>query len=274
MIRVINASTKNHWSLVKAIYMLLPWPLLARILNMTIGIFFGGSHVYLLESFVEQVNPLIIAFGALPGYFFFSAYILLVLFWAILYYRSRDQNTTFIKRVQRGYLIVNVFVYIILIVFLVLIFVFSTPIIVTIIHPLEALYSGILSLLAALVFCIYGRRVYRELGRLPIISQRRALMTRKIGFLTLVCTIAFGLRSIITFASLVMLWTPLKGNADLLFSVITRLLLFLGCELIPTYVLIALLKKPVNQAGETAQLLNWFCGCTWHLTLEENFGWW
>jgi hypothetical protein len=39
-------------------------------------------------------------------------------------------------------------------------------------------------------------------------------------------------------------------------------------------VLIALLKKPVNQAGETAQLLNWFCGCTWHLTLEENFGWW
>jgi hypothetical protein len=52
-------------------------------LNMTIGIFFGGSHVYLLESFVEQVNPLIIAFGALPGYFFFSAYILLVLFWYV-----------------------------------------------------------------------------------------------------------------------------------------------------------------------------------------------
>lgn len=50
---------------------------------MTIGIFFGGSHVYLLESFVEQVNPFIIAFGALPGYFFFSAYILLVLFWYV-----------------------------------------------------------------------------------------------------------------------------------------------------------------------------------------------
>lgn len=56
---------------------------------------------------------------------------------AILYYRSRDQNTAFIKRVQRGYLIVNVLVYIILVTFLVLIFVFSTPLIVTIIHPLE-----------------------------------------------------------------------------------------------------------------------------------------
>jgi len=37
----------------------------------------------MIEAVVEQINPVAIIFGGLPGYFFFSTYSLLVLFWYV-----------------------------------------------------------------------------------------------------------------------------------------------------------------------------------------------
>jgi hypothetical protein len=62
------------------IYHLMWIRFLARTVN------FGVTYkTFMLESLADQTNPIAIVFGGLPGYLFFSTYILLVLFWYVSY---------------------------------------------------------------------------------------------------------------------------------------------------------------------------------------------
>jgi hypothetical protein len=236
-------------TIVKIIYALLPWAMLARMIEFITNITSGAEN-FLVAGIMTQTKAQIF-FGSLPGYIFFSSYILLVLFWIILYYRSRDQDVQFLNKLSKIYLLLNLVVYSIYFALLAMLFTLPTNDVAKIVHPIEACYAGGLSIAAAIGFVIYGRRVYARLNYMVVASKTRQQMCRKIGYLTIVCSIVFSLRSIIIFLSIFVLRPDM-----VVLNLLSKLVFHLVCELGPTLTIIWFINKSrANINGSQQPLL-------------------
>lgn len=129
---------------------------------------------------------------------------------------------------------------------------------------LQACYAGSLSIAAALGFVIYGRRVYARLNYMVVASKTRQQMCRKvsaliktssidgnqIGYLTIVCSIAFSLRSVIIFLSIFALRPDM-----VVLNLLSKLVFHLLCEIGPTLAIIWFLNKSRSNINDSQQPL-------------------
>jgi len=171
-----------------------------------------------------------IFFSDLPSLLYFSTYTLLILFWAKIInqaetiqqneignnasgnnsnnngVKQQTKNPEFLFKMallKRLFIICNICVYLIQLCIWILILTMGQQdetyrVTLTLV---DYSFYGILSFLSALGFLIFGGRLFFLIKHLPGNSSAKYTKQQEVGFVTLICTLFFTLRSILTFVS-------------------------------------------------------------------------
>jgi len=236
-IRYFKSHKRRSQIVAKVIHVLIP-------IGLTAHLVYWASHpdrsTFLTLPVQCQDTPWPIIFGGLPNFIYFSTYILLVLFWLFLLYRSQKQTTKFISTLKTFYVITNVVVYVIWLSLMACIlfnyyyyqreerFQFLSKI-----HTIEVFFSGSLYLVTCTSFCIFGLRLYYNLTQSPLVITSR--VASKIGVISVICTISFGVRGSLLFVAYFLLKTEME-NLIITFVLLT-------CEVAPIIVILVLLRR-------------------------------
>eukprot|EP01130_Rhizamoeba_saxonica_P013107 TRINITY_DN5558_c0_g1_i1.p1 TRINITY_DN5558_c0_g1~~TRINITY_DN5558_c0_g1_i1.p1 ORF type:complete len:230 (-),score=10.85 TRINITY_DN5558_c0_g1_i1:99-788(-) len=141
-------------------------------------------------------NPTATIMLNIPRILFFSTYTLLVLFWAEIIHRVRNQATSFTLRLRSIFLTVNLIIYIIQILFWVLLFLFAeTNDMGLVMNKVENSFFAFLSILAATSFIGYGGRLFLLLRSYPVESFGRTNKLHEVGLVTSICSSCFLFRA-------------------------------------------------------------------------------
>eukprot|EP01107_Rhizomastix_libera_P011474 TRINITY_DN2893_c0_g1_i1.p1 TRINITY_DN2893_c0_g1~~TRINITY_DN2893_c0_g1_i1.p1 ORF type:complete len:320 (+),score=61.46 TRINITY_DN2893_c0_g1_i1:32-991(+) len=190
-VAVLCLNEQSGWNIRKIVHCLLPAPILARALDMTI--FWNGGK-YLTTPLSEQTVPQVVL-GGLPGYLFFSTYCLLFCFWLVMYYRAYTNSRTIIKTVTKIYAVTNLVVYTVWI-SLIISMASSTTSGAVKVHTGEGIFASSLALVSAFGFCISGALVSNSFKKQSYISHYFLEISKKIGILAFTFTFIFVLRSV------------------------------------------------------------------------------
>jgi hypothetical protein len=204
------------------------------------------SVIFALRPDVQKIKPAVLQHVLLdlPGLAFFTTYVLLVLFWAEIYYQARAMSTDGLKPT---FYIINAVVYSVQIALWSLLW--WMPI-----QPMLVLcklfLSGV-SLLAAFGFVLYGGRLFMMLQQYPKESQGRARKMKEVISVAIICSTCFLVKCIM------MCFSAFYESADLdvMNHPILNFSYYLLVELLPSaLVLIILRKLPARQISPINQL--------------------
>jgi hypothetical protein len=217
-----------EWRITKVIKLLLPIIPLMAFLNMSLMgpdyYFAGGS--YGLDQHISQIIS-----GGLRGYVFLSIYSLLVIFWIIVYSMAHRRSSDLIVLVKRVAVVLNLVMYTIWIILIILILRYNETA-----HIVEACYAATLDFLAFLAFVVVGFRLHFQLRSTAVVSESSMRIARKVGVLTVICSIDFLLRSIFLF----LLIFVIDSNLG---KLITTFLYNLICETLPTILILIIFSS-------------------------------
>jgi THH1/TOM1/TOM3 domain len=236
---------KRSWSIAVAVICLTPWPILARLIVMALNV--DNAPQYLEGSLTNQTGVEIILGGA-PNYLFFSSYLLLFLFWAVLYHRAHESKPRFLAYMKAAYIAVNAAVYSVWIVLVALLLTLDERTVKDIVHPIEAVYSASLNVFAGIGFLIYGTRLYLTMKRrrVAIASRSRLEVSQKILRLTVVLSVIFVLRSALILVQDFVLLSALQ-------SLCIQTFYTLFCELAPAVIITVVLFNYVPSQRSAAR---------------------
>ncbi|KAK1682257.1 hypothetical protein QYE76_043105 [Lolium multiflorum] len=130
----------------------------------------------------------------LPGLLFFSAYTLLVLFWAEIYHQARSLPTDKLRLI---YAAVNAIVYIIQVCIWVYLGINDN----LLVELVTKIFVVAVSAVALLGFAVYGGRLFVLLRRFPIESKGRKKKLYEVGTVTTICCTCFLIRCIVVAVS-------------------------------------------------------------------------
>eukprot|EP01095_Lingulamoeba_sp_RSL-Kostka_P013202 TRINITY_DN5413_c0_g1_i1.p1 TRINITY_DN5413_c0_g1~~TRINITY_DN5413_c0_g1_i1.p1 ORF type:complete len:277 (-),score=21.60 TRINITY_DN5413_c0_g1_i1:151-981(-) len=235
---------EKKWKISKIIICLTPWCPLLRTVDMSIHI----NQNYLVGNLNDQ-NVGEIALGGLPGYIFFSTYFLLVIFWAVLFYRAHDSNQKIKRNMLIFYSLLNIIIYFIWGSLIISMIIFNSDI--DLIHHIEATYASLLNIVACIGCAIYGTLIYYKLKMQPIISGPSLSLSKRIGILTIICTICFFIRSILILCDLFIFKSPV-------INLISKIIFQLFCEALPIFlILFVLYFDPLTKKNkDKSKILN------------------
>jgi len=120
-----------------------------------------------------------------------SLYMLIVLFWVVLMYKTQDMSFNFMKTIKYVFLVINLLIYGIWIALLIKIFLTSNE--VSFWHVVEAYYASGLTFAVSFVACICGFLVYRKL-QISETSAKRRTTAAKTGTLAVLVTFLYAFR--------------------------------------------------------------------------------
>ena len=157
------------------------------------AIIFGfHSHVFALKP-----RAFTVALVELPGLLFLSAYTLIVLIWAQIYYQAR-RNPSIYSTIRPAYLLINAVIYV-------------TKVCIWIfmwrdgnnfwLEVVGTLFVVLASFIAALGFLVYGRRLFSLLRSLPLEGRRRMKKLHEIRCVTAICFTCLIIRSCFVYAT-------------------------------------------------------------------------
>jgi len=157
----------------------------------------------LLIASIERQTPLSIIIGSLPGYWCVSDYLLICLFWAYLSH-SYSPTARRISKIRAIYILINVLIYGTWIVLMGLITYCSCTIEA---HRAEVIFAIFLNVIMAITFALLGPETYRRMKTYLAwqSSIKMKLLLQKVGFLSVICGIAFIVRAVM-FTLLYYLW--------------------------------------------------------------------
>ncbi|XP_013589693.1 PREDICTED: tobamovirus multiplication protein 1-like isoform X1 [Brassica oleracea var. oleracea] len=168
----------------------------------------------------------------LPGLLFFSAYTLLLLFWAQIYHESRSLPT---DKLRKTYIAANVAVYLSQVVIWVCIWVNDN----STVELVGKIFMAVVSFIAALGYLHHGGRLFIMLKRFPIQSKGRSKKLHEVGSVTAICFICFLIRCIVVGVS--------AFRRDLRLDVLDRpvqnLIYYMVVEIIPSALVLFILRK-------------------------------
>uniref|UniRef100_A0ACD5UP68 Uncharacterized protein n=1 Tax=Avena sativa TaxID=4498 RepID=A0ACD5UP68_AVESA len=188
-----------------------------------------GFHiwVFLLPTRVYKLVLL-----DLPGLLFFSAYTLLVLFWAEIYHQARSLPTDKLRII---YVAVNAIVYIIQVCIWVYLGINDNQLV----ELVSKIFIVAVSAVALLGFAVYGGRLFVLLRRFPIESKGRKKKLYEVGTVTTICCTCFLIRCIVVAVS--------AFDADVSLEVLDHPILdffyYLLTEILPSALVLFILRK-------------------------------
>ncbi|RWR92885.1 tobamovirus multiplication protein 3-like protein [Cinnamomum micranthum f. kanehirae] len=200
------------------------------------------SIVFVFRRNVQRIKPEILQHVLLdlPGLAFFTTYVLLILFWAEIYYQARAVPT---EGLRPTFYTINGVVYSIQIALWLLLW--WKPIRVTLIIS-KMFFAGV-SLFAAFGFLLYGGRLFLMLQRFPVESKGRRKKLQEVGYVTTVCFACFLVRCIM------MCFNAFDKAADLdvLTHPVLNFLYYLLVEIVPSALVLFILRKLPPKRGLT-----------------------
>ncbi|KAJ8625591.1 hypothetical protein MRB53_034121 [Persea americana] len=200
------------------------------------------SVIFVFRRNVQRIKPEILQHVLLdlPGLAFFTTYVLLVLFWAEIYYQARAVPT---EGLRPTFYTINGVVYSIQIALWLLLW--WKHIRVTLIIS-KMFFAGV-SLFAAFGFLLYGGRLFLMLQRFPVESKGRRKKLQEVGYVTTVCFSCFLVRCIM------MCFNAFDKAADLdvLNHPVLNFLYYLLVEIVPSALVLFILRKLPPKRGLT-----------------------
>ncbi|KAJ0239468.1 hypothetical protein HA466_0230990 [Hirschfeldia incana] len=154
----------------------------------------------------------------LPGLLFFSAYTLLLLFWAQIYHEAT-----------------NVTVYLAQVVIWVCIWVNEN----STVELLGKIFMAVVSFSAAVSYLHHGGRLFVMLKRFPIESQGRKKKLHEVGSVTAICFTCFLIRCIVVGVSAF----DRDMRLDVLHRPVQNLIYYMVVEIIPSALVLFILRK-------------------------------
>ncbi|KAF7054561.1 hypothetical protein CFC21_062218 [Triticum aestivum] len=198
------------------------------VVNGVRAVVFGfHAYVFLLQTKVYKLVLL-----DLPGLLFFSAYTLLVLFWAEIYHQARSLPTDKLRII---YLAVNSIVYAIQICIWVYLGINDNALV----ELVSKIFIVSVSAVALLGFAVYGGRLFVLLRRFPIESKGRKKKLYEVGTVTTICCTCFLIRCIVVAVS--------AFDADVSLEVLDHPILdffyYMLTEILPSALVLFILRK-------------------------------
>uniref|UniRef100_A0A7N0UN43 THH1/TOM1/TOM3 domain-containing protein n=1 Tax=Kalanchoe fedtschenkoi TaxID=63787 RepID=A0A7N0UN43_KALFE len=184
------------------------------------------------QVFVLTPKVLILVLVDLPGLVFFSTYTLLVLFWAEIYYQARSLPT---DKLRVAYLSVNVAVYLVQVCIWVYLWIDDN----SVVEFIGRIFIGVVSIIAALGFLLYGGRLFFMLRRFPIESKGRRKKLHEVGSVTAICFTCFLVRCFVVLLSAF----DSDASLDVLDHPVLNLIYYLLVEILPSALVLFILRK-------------------------------
>ncbi|XP_044456980.1 tobamovirus multiplication protein 1 [Triticum urartu] len=212
------------------------------VVNGVRAVVFGfHAYVFLLQTKVYKLVLL-----DLPGLLFFSAYTLLVLFWAEIYHQARSLPTDKLRII---YLAVNSIVYAIQICIWVYLGINDNALV----ELVSKIFIVSVSAVALLGFAVYGGRLFVLLRRFPIESKGRKKKLYEVGTVTTICCTCFLIRCIVVAVS--------AFDADVSLEVLDHPILdffyYMLTEILPSALVLFILRKlPPKRASAQYHPIN------------------
>jgi len=140
---------RHKWNIVKCLKILLPLPPLAREIAFLVN---WNTADYMTQPLNDQsvTNSFL---NSAPGYFLFSVYLMLVLFWIFMYH-SRSDNSVFMRNLLIVFFIINTIVYSVWCIFTICMYIFDSY--VNQIHAGERIFASFIDATLCFGFFIYG----------------------------------------------------------------------------------------------------------------------
>ena len=198
------------------------------VVNGVRAVLFGFHH----QVFLVHPKALCWILLDLPGLLFFSAYTLLVLFWAEIYHQARSLPT---DKLRITYISVNVAVYLAQVVIWVCIWVNDN----STVELVGKIFMAVVSFIAALGFLLYGGRLFIMLRRFPIESKGRRKKLHEVGSVTAICFTCFLIRCIVVGVSAF----DRDLTLDVLDHPVLNLIYYMVVEVLPSALVLFILRK-------------------------------
>lgn len=190
--------------------------------------------IFAFHHDLEQLKPEIVQHVVLdvPSLAFFTTYVLLVLFWAEIYYQARGVST---DGLRPTFYAINGIVYAIQIALWLITWWKPTLAIVI----LSKMFFAGVSLLAALGFVLYGGRLFFMLQQFPVESKGRRKKLREVGYVTTICFACFLIRCVM------MCFNAFDeaANLDLMEHPALNFIYYLLVEVLPSSLVLIILRK-------------------------------
>ncbi|KAK8562746.1 hypothetical protein V6N12_010816 [Hibiscus sabdariffa] len=204
-------------------------------------IFYFLSASYAFVSIVALTLEMVLL--DLPGLLFFSAYTLLILFWAEIYHQARSLP---VNKLRPAYYSINGLVYFAQACLWISVLLRESHLTVEI----SKLFVSVISFFTALGFMIYGGRLFFMLRRFPIDSRGRQKKLFEVGFVTVICCTCFLIRCIVVTLSAF----DTKADLDVLDHPILNLIYYMLVEILPSALVLFILRKlPPKRVPEQYQ---------------------
>ncbi|KAF8096940.1 hypothetical protein N665_0298s0010 [Sinapis alba] len=168
----------------------------------------------------------------LPGLLFFSAYTLLLLFWAQIFHQARSLPT---DKLRITYIAVNVAVYLAQVVIWVCIWVNDN----STMELVGRIFMTVVSFIAAVGYLHHGGRLILMLKRFPIESKGRTKKLHEVGSVTAICFTCFLIRCIVVGISAF----DRDMRLDVLHRPVQNLIYYMVVEIIPSALVLFVLRK-------------------------------
>jgi len=141
-----------------------------------------------------QDDPACIVLVNIPRVIFFSAFSLLILFWAEIIHKVRNHATSF-DRKRTCFITTNVVIYVIQLAFWIPIFFLPKWSASSGVPKIENLGFSVLSTGIGALFLVFGGRLFVMLKSFPIESKGRTSKLIEVGAVTVICCLCFFLRA-------------------------------------------------------------------------------
>lgn len=168
----------------------------------------------------------------LPGLLFFSAYTLLVLFWAEIYHQARSLPT---DKLRTSYISVNGAIYFIQACIWVYLWMNDN----STVEFIGKIFIAVVSFIAALGFLVYGGRLFSMLRRFPIESKGRRKKLYEVGSVTAICFTCFLIRCFVVVLSAF----DADASLDALDHPVLNLIYYMLVEILPSALVLFILRK-------------------------------
>uniref|UniRef100_M1ASQ5 Tobamovirus multiplication 1 n=3 Tax=Solanum tuberosum TaxID=4113 RepID=M1ASQ5_SOLTU len=184
------------------------------------------------EVFLFHPKVLTLVLLDLPGLLFFSAYTLLVLFWAEIYHQARSLPT---DKLRTSYISVNGAIYFIQACIWVYLWMNNN----STVEFIGKIFIAVVSFLAALGFLLYGGRLFSMLRRFPIESKGRRKKLHEVGSVTAICFTCFLIRCFVVVLSTF----DADASLDVLDHPVLNLIYYMLVEILPSALVLYILRK-------------------------------
>jgi hypothetical protein len=213
---------------------------------------FFALQPYVMEDKIQMLNFVNLALNLVPSFFFFSCYLIILFLWAEIYHNAYGGGEKNIQRLRPIYFTVTAVMYLIVITLLGLDWILydsvhdgksNVPDASTLMEKILFCFDGGLYITTAIGFVVYGGRFYAKfLHGGPLLTKMRDTVLPKVKILTLLCTLCFVARAVITIVGTFM---PLADWVWL------DLVYFFCLELIPLILMLVILRPAARPSTKT-----------------------